>query len=136
MRKYKRSEIGINKGLEENVWLNFLENVENAGHKHKTAKFLDSILTVNEKKLISKRLVALALIKSGESYREIGRELWISPSTVSGIKKSIDGAYQSSRYRAMRGKNEKIKRTRGIPESTILDYWAGLPFPSKTGKRR
>ncbi|MDP3948705.1 MAG: Trp family transcriptional regulator [bacterium] len=135
MRKINRPNTGIEKGLEENIWRKFLENVENAGHKHETAKFLDSILTANEKKLISKRLAALALIKSEKSYREIGRILWISPSTVSGLKKSIRGIYQSNRYRATKSKNEKRKSMGGIPASTILDYWANLSLPSRTRKR-
>ena len=136
MGKINRTRTGVERGLEEDVWRKFLENIESAERKYETARFLDSILTANEKKFISKRLAALSLIKSGRSYKEIGRILRVSPSTVSGIKKSVDGAYQSNRYRAMLGKNEKIKRTKRIPASTILDYWANLPLPSKTGKRK
>ena len=84
--------------------------------------------------LISKRLATVALIKGGKSYREIGKILWISPGTVSAIKKSIylPANYKSSRYYCGRNKSEKIKRMKGIPPETIFDYWARLPIPKKS----
>lgn len=132
MGKINESEFGTGKGWEEKIWLKFLEDIGNAGHSHKTIKFLNSILTANEKKLISKRLAALALIRSGKSYKEVGRILWISPSTVSGLKKSIYSVYKSNRSRATDSKCGNKKKIKEIPPSTILDYWASLPLPSKT----
>ncbi len=137
MGKDNYSEPIAEKGWEEKIWKKFLEDVENAEHKHKAAQFLDGILTASEKKFISKRLAALSLIKSGKSYTEIGKILWISPSTVSGLKKSIfDASYQSNRDRSANGKNERSKKIQELPSSTILDYWANLPLPSKTIKKR
>jgi len=128
------------KGWEKQIWHRFLKNVENSNRNNRTAEFLDSILTESEKKFISKRLAALSLIKSGKSYKEIGKILWVSPCTISAISKIVNDLenYQSNReYRAKR-KNEKRKGLRGLPPSTILDYWANLPMPSKTikGKRK
>lgn len=137
MDKIGGSEFVNGKGWEEKIWKKFLEDIEDAGHDHKTAKFLDNILTTSEKKIISKRLAALVLIKSGKSYRDIGKMLWISPATVSALKKSVCGEsyYQSSRFYAEKSKSEKAKKIKKVPSPTILDYWANLPLPSKTRKR-
>lgn len=118
------------------VWSKFLGNIEKADSKKEIAELLDKLLSSNEKILISKRLAAVALIKGGKSYREIGKILWISPGTVSAIKKSIylPASYKSSRYYYGRNKSEKIKRMKGIPPETIFDYWARLPVPKKGGR--
>ena len=109
-------------------------SIEKANSKKEIAELLDNLLSYNEKILISKRLAAVALIKDGKSYREIGKILWISPGTVSAIKKSIylPVSYKSSRYYYGRNKSEKIKRMKGIPPETIFDYWARLPIPKKS----
>ncbi len=126
------------KGWEEKIWQNFLENIESSGYKHKTAEFLDDILSPNEKKIIAKRLAALSLIESGKSYKEIGKILWISPSTISALRKTILEAkkYRSSRYYSAMSRSDKGKKIPGLPPSTILDYWASLSLPSKTRKGR
>ena len=133
----KATESTPGKGLtrwELNIWSKFLVNIEKANSKKEIAKLLDNLLSSNEKILISKRLATVALIKGGKSYREIGKILWISPGTVSAIKKSISlpANYKSSRYYCGRNKSEKIKRMKGIPPETIFDYWARLPIPKKS----
>ena len=124
--------------MEENIWWSFLEVVERQSSKGKTAKFLDTFLSANEKKLISKRLAALVLIKSGKSYKEVGKILWMSPGTISALKKSVYGenVYQSNRHYSQKSKDEKMKRFKGLPEKTIFDYWLNFPFPSGRGKGR
>ncbi|MEK7547052.1 MAG: Trp family transcriptional regulator [Patescibacteria group bacterium] len=137
----KISEFEPGRGLtrwEENVWSKFLDNIEKASSKKEIAELLDNLLSSNEKILISKRLAAMALIKNGKSYREIGKILWISPGTVSALKKSVYLAanYKSNRYYAGKNRNEKIKRIKEIPPQTIFDYWINFPIPKKTGKGR
>ena len=121
---------------EMNIWSKFLDNIEKVASRKEIAELLGNLLSSNEKILISKRLAAVALIKDGKSYREIGKILWISPGTVSAIKKSVYllANYKSSRYYSGINKKEKIKRMRGIPPETIFDYWARLPIPKKGGR--
>ncbi len=133
----KATESNPGKGLtrwEMNVWSKFLGNIEKANSKKEIAELLDNLLSSNEKILISKRLAAVALIKGGKSYREIGKILWISPGTVSAIKKSVylPANYKSSRYYYGINKSEKIKRMKGIPPETIFDHWARLPIPKRS----
>ena len=122
----------------EDSWRGFLNSVEKADSKKRVTELLDTILSDSEKKLISKRLAALRLIEAGVSYKAIGRKLWMSPSTVSALKKIMykPAPYQSSRYYATRSRNEKRKNMKGVPPRSILDYWLNFPLPSKTGKGR
>ncbi len=138
MDKFIGFEPGTGKVWEEKIWKKFLEEIEDSGSRRETSKFLDSILTENEKKIISKRLVALALVRSGKSYREIGRLLWISPCTISALSKVINEieSYQSDRQFRTKRKSERRKRLKELPSPTILDYWASLPLPSKSGFRK
>ncbi len=120
---------------EADIWTKFLKKIEEANLKKEIAELLDNLLSSNEKILISKRLAAIVLIKEGKSYKEIGKILWISPGTVSAIKKSVylSANYKSNRYYSGINKKEKIKRMKGIPPETIFDYWARLPIPKKGG---
>ncbi|MEK7212530.1 MAG: Trp family transcriptional regulator [Patescibacteria group bacterium] len=131
------SKFKSRKEWEGALWQKFLEDIRKT-ESRKTAIFLDSILSENEKGLISRRLAAMALIKTGKTYREVGEILWISPSTISAIKKSASDRlnYKSSRYYAGQSKNEKRKNMKGLPAETIFDYWLNLPFPKKVGRGR
>ncbi len=133
----KISEFKSKKEWENFLWSKFLEKAEKAKSEKQLKIFLDNLLSANEKRLITKRLTALAMIKAGKSYKEIGEALWISPSTISALKKSLEkqSGYQSNRYYAGKSKNEKGKRVKLPPKKTILDYWLNFPFPTKGGKR-
>ena len=126
------------KEWEDFVWSKFLENAERAKIDQQLKSFLDKLLSANEKKLITKRLTTLAMIKAGKTYKEIEEVLGISPSTISALKKSVKkgSGYQSNRYYAKESRNEKRKHIKGLPAQTILDYWLNFPFPTKTGKGR
>ena len=120
------------------IWLKFLENAEKAKSDKQLKNFLDGLLSVNEKKLIIKRLTALAMIKAGKSYKEIEEVLWVSPSTISALKKSVfqRSGYQSNRHYAEKSRDEKRKHMKGLPARTIFDYWLNFPFPNKTSRGR
>ena len=70
------------------LWLKFLEKVKNS-NPEMTVKIFNFLLSVDEKEAIMKRLAAVNLIRAGKSYKEIGKILWMSPSTVSAVKKSM-----------------------------------------------
>ncbi len=131
------SQFKSRKEWEESVWNIFLENIEKSENRKQMKEFLNNLLTAKEKKFLVKRLIAIALIKEGKTYREIGEILWISPSTISAIKKSINNR---SIYQSSRNFNKKInsnkKRMKGVSESTIIDYLINFPFPKMVGKGR
>lgn len=126
------------KEWEDFVWSKFLENAEKTKSNKQLRNFLDGLLTINEKKFVIKRLVALAMIKAGKTYKEIEETLWVSPSTVSALKKSVflNSSYQSNRHYAEKSRNEKRKHIKGLPAKTKFDYWFNFPIPSKSGKGR
>jgi len=97
------------KNLENYFWLKLCENIEKSSSKG-TIKVLNSLLSMSEKGMIAKRLAAVSLIRSGKSYREIGRILWMSPSTVSAIKKEYGQNNQLSKWRFLHESNKNRKR--------------------------
>lgn len=55
------------------------------------------------------RVATLEGLASGKSYKKIGEELWLSPQTISSIKKAVsEKLYRSYRDR---GKSERKKKT-------------------------
>ena len=78
-------------------------------------KLLWLLVTSHERHDIVMRAAAVDGIASGKSYRTIGAELWLSPQTISGIKKALsEKAYNSYRERS---KKERKKRVYSIIES-------------------
>ncbi|MFA5134079.1 MAG: hypothetical protein WC459_04740 [Patescibacteria group bacterium] len=136
MKEIKSSKDKI-KYLESYFWREFSKNVEKSNPEI-TAKILNSLLSADEKGTMAKRLAAINLIKLGKSYKEIGKILWMSPSTVSAIKKNMGKTtgYQSGDFYANQAKIEKIRKIKPLPEKTIFDYWANFPFPESRGKGR
>lgn len=136
MKKF--SKFNSKKEWEDYVWSKFLENIKTIKSDERLKAFLNDLFSASEKKLIINRLAALAMIRAGKTYKEIEEALWISPSTISALKKSFrqKGAYQSNRYYAERSKQRKRKEIKGLPPQTMFDYWFNFPFPTKTGRGR
>jgi hypothetical protein len=91
------------------LWCRFLDKFSGV----KAREAINAIFSDYEKRLITKRLAALALIKEGIGAREIGRLLWLSRSTIAALKKIIlhpDGDYKSQR---------SFKRKKHIPRGRI-----------------
>lgn len=132
------SKIGKRKNWEILVWAEILKNIKKTeSNKHFIDAF-DRLLSEKEKKLIAKRIIVISMIKAGKNYREIGKVLWISPKTISAIKKSMgdDKGYKSSHYYSERSSEEKRKKIKPLREQTIFDYWANFPFPESYYKGR
>lgn len=67
------------------LWQRFLEQFSGK----KAQKAVNAIIGDYEKRLITKRLAALALLREGASTRDIERILWLSRATISALKKSF-----------------------------------------------
>ena len=74
---------------QETLWNNLLEKLVKLESKNELQKVLEGLLAEDEKKMILRRLAAAVLIREGVSYRKIGEMLWISPATISSIKKNM-----------------------------------------------
>src|SRR3989344_6201734 len=86
------------------AWLKFLKDIKNPD----AADALNSLLSSREKIMIINRMAAMVLIREGKTYRQIGEELWVSPTTVRSLKRTLENnlkEYQS--YRLLRNKRNK-----------------------------
>src|SRR3989344_1834808 len=66
------------------------------------------LVTSSERHNLVMRAVAIDRVNSGKKYRQIAEELWLSPQTISSIKKVMNGSNYKS-YRE-RGKTERRKK--------------------------
>lgn len=85
----KEEENQTKREQEKCLWTGLLKQILEIHSQMELERFLSSIMSDYEKKMISRRLNILLMLKEGRSYREIGRELWVSPSTITAIRKSI-----------------------------------------------
>lgn len=76
-----------------------------------TAK-LEPLLTTGERRALVMRAAALERLAAGVSYRRIADELWLSPQTISALKKSVrEQGYRSYWERGRKwGKTEAPRR--------------------------
>lgn len=79
----------------EQLWRKLINEIAKTTDEKETQRILEKLVSESEKKMILKRLAVVALVQSGKSYREIGKILWLSPNTVSTIKKNI---FDNHRY--------------------------------------
>ena len=77
------------KEWEDYVWLVLIKEIVKSNSIKKLEKMLGMLLTGHEKKQMIKRASAISLLKQGKSYSEIGEVLWLSPTTISAIRKSL-----------------------------------------------
>jgi hypothetical protein len=55
------------------------------------------ITSPGERRIIARRAAAIGLLSSGSTYREVGRELWLSPQTISSLTRGLKTRqYESS----------------------------------------
>ncbi len=88
---------GSREEWEISVWKKLIEELAEASSAKEIEKLLAPLLTAYEKKQIVKRTAAIFFTQRGMGFREIERTLWLSPTTINAIKKSIreTGQYTS-----------------------------------------
>ena len=97
----------------------------------KSKKFLDIITTPYERRNIVLRAAVIDYINSGKKYRQIGEELWLSPQTISSIKRSLnEPRYKSYRER---GKSERKQKTYSRNNIQKKRRPSGRPVRTKYG---
>lgn len=97
----------------------------------KSGEPLGLLATPAERRNLVLRAATLELINSGKKYREIAEELWLSPQTISSIKKAIfENGYRSYRER---GKTERKKKVYSRDFPQIRKKPRGGPVRTKYG---
>ena len=85
-------------------------------------KALGKLLSTDEKQIIINRVAILALVRAGKSYSEIGELLWVSPVTISTVKKNFWD--KSDHYKSRRAFPAKEKRWSNSKEIKIgKSFW-------------
>ena len=96
---------------------------------------LNMLLTAYEKKQIINRAVATSLLRQGKSYKEIEEMLWLSPITISAIRKSIktQKEYVSGYMRSKKHEKKQKPLTKEelgqLRFSSWIDAFFTLPAP-------
>lgn len=89
------------------------------------------LITSNERHNLVMRVAALNRIIAGQSYRQIGDELWLSSQTISGIKKTLKG--KNYRSYLERNKKERKKKKYSSDQKPFKSSPAGIPRRTKYG---
>jgi len=97
----------------------------------RSGAFLNLLVTSYERHNLVIRAAAVDRISSGERYRQIANALWLSPQTISSIKKALgERSYKSYRER---GKLERKKRIYSSDLSRNEKKSRGRPVRTKYG---
>lgn len=122
----------------DGLWDELVDAIIASRSKKEANKILESLISDYEKKIILKRLGVIALARTGKSYREISEALWLSPNTISTIKKNIlDNRDNYKSYRKFYGGPRKYSGEIRIPKSfwkELLgdaDIWSILTNPPR-----
>lgn len=104
---------------------------EGCWHKLLSSRGWPNLITPYERHNIVMRAAVAHRLRAGISYTDIGRELWLSPQTISAIKKGI----RENRYRsyADRGVTERKKKTYTAYRSPRPPRKIGMPRKTKYG---
>ena len=97
----------------------------------RSQELLQLLITSHECRNLVRRAAALDRLIAGRSYRQIGAELWLSPQTISGIKKAL----KEKNYRSYleRSKNERKKREYSSSPIPFKSRPCGRPHRTKYG---
>lgn len=85
----KIDEFKSRREWEEYAWKQIAADLFKSKSELEMEALLDTFFASDEKKRAIKRAATISLLKQGAKYRDIEKLLWVSPSTVSAIKKSL-----------------------------------------------
>lgn len=97
----------------------------------KSKELLQLLITSHERHGLVMRAAALDRLIAGRSYRQIGAELWLSPQTISGIKKALKE--KSYRSYLERSKKERKKKKYSSSPTPFKSRPYGRPHRTKYG---
>lgn len=130
------------KEWEAYVWGRIIEGLAGATSSGEIDKSLNLLITAYEKKHMVKRAAAISFLKQGKSYREIEKTLWLAPSTISAIKKSMRGGEGYITHHARRNMKKTKQKSLSKKEQNRLEFkllveaMFSLPPPPPPSRRR
>jgi uncharacterized protein YerC len=136
--------IRTSQDVEKLIWQKLLEEFSATKSPKEAEQLLNILMTAQERETIARRLGVISLIKKGFSYKRISEKLWVSPVTISTIKKSILGNSGYKSYHWIKKDNSKKSKfnndSKGAAESALAAWFNHIAFmlenaPRKSGPR-
>ena len=91
------TEFPSRKHWEAGVWEIIIIRLAEIKNVPELKKALELLLGQKERERLLYRALTISRLNKKLAYREIGRELWVSPQTISAVKKSLlENSYKSS----------------------------------------
>ncbi|MDP3729678.1 MAG: Trp family transcriptional regulator [bacterium] len=126
-------------------WVNFMWSKIVADIKNpQCAHMLNTLISAYEKEIIVNRLAALTLIKQGKSYKQIGEELWLSPTTIRSLKRVVEDNFNKEykSYNTLQKLRRDTENRKRMPKNSVetlpfidwIAYYASV-FPKRNGPR-
>lgn len=116
------------KEFKDVLWNSFLIEIK----KSKTGKdldvFLNKYLSPNEKILLEKRLCIFHLLKNGQSYTKISKEIDVTRKTISFIKRGFKKPVKKTPQKQTSEKDRSLFGDFALKKNSIM--------PTRTGKGR
>ncbi|NCO89583.1 hypothetical protein COW77_02755 [Candidatus Wolfebacteria bacterium CG18_big_fil_WC_8_21_14_2_50_39_7] len=85
----------------------------------KSTNLLKLLVTSYERRHLVRRAAVMDGIHSGKRYRQIAEELWLSPQTISSIKRALkENSYRSYRERSKKERKKKVYSSSPVPKQT------------------
>ena len=98
----------------------------------KSNNLLKLLVTSYERRNLVMRATVMAGVNSGKKYKQIAEELWLSPQTISSIKKALrENSYRSYRERSKKERKKKVYSS--SPVSSQKRKHHGKPVRTKYG---
>ena len=123
---------------EDALWKEICDHLANTKSEKGFKRLIGKLLSREEKRTIVNRVAVLALIKTGKSYSEIGELLWVSPVTISTIKKNFwdESPHYKNRHffkKEKKSTSEIITRTKKsfLDELLNVDLWELIKNPPR-----
>lgn len=128
----KPEQFKSRKEWEKFIWNKIIDNLVKAKSSDEVEQILSKLLGEHERKLMLRRLTAILLLREELSYSQIGEILWLSPNTISAIKKSAGSNQYHSWRKLAPGKGiaqAKEQEDESVVEKFLMnlgEYLAGL----------
>lgn len=113
---------------EQKAWQLFIKEIASRSEQE-ISKILNNILTLHERRTALLRLAVINRIEHGASYKEIGRELGVSPQVVSALRRALAEKALVSYWQ--RSKTERKRRS----SSSLLPTKVSNPHYSRRKRR-
>jgi uncharacterized protein YerC len=97
----------------------------------KSKNLLGLLVTFYERHNLIMRAAVMDRINSGKRYRQIAEELWLSPQTISSIRRALkENSYRSCRERSKKERKKKVYSSSPVPKQR---KHRGKPIRTKYG---